>query len=1265
MRAFSRQHYKVGPARGSVRVALAVVALCLAVVPSGASAALGQGHRFGSAFGSLGTGPGQLGDATGVAVSDATGDVYVVDAAGERVEVYAPDGQGGYGFASEFKVRTPGAIVVDNSTSPGDATRGDVYVAGTAEKESTPEERDLIYEYSPTAGEVIHKWGPVFKTKVEKEQEELELEDISGLSVDAAGNLWVYWEEEGVIDELAKEASKGGAPRLVWRPASHREPDIEFRFECEAHEGFAVAPDDSAFYTAYERENIAERCPGEEEETPDSTVVAKLDATAPEPGTLIAEVDHQDTSGVAVDDAAGVVYLDNRDSIAAFTPEGVLIQRFGSEQLAGASGVAVDSHTGDVFVAEPSRGEVDVFAPEEAPAAPEVDGLSASGLSPSSAQLVAKIDAKGAGSEYVFSYGTGECATNPGACTQLPAGKLAAGFGDREVTAEVTGLQPATAYFFRVVVTNAHGSAEASPAVESFTTLPSPSVLPDGRAWEMVTPVEKHSGALVSITRFTGGSIQSSLDGDSLAWLASGPVLSEVEGSRSFEPAQQLSTRGAGSWGTASLETAHEQGRGLLLPSPTEYHYFSPDLSTSLVEPTEPTRQVGGVFEHPALSAEATEKTMYVRQGPPSAPTYTPLVTASNDSAETEFGGALEFLDASSDLSHVVFESKVGLTASAPSAAGLYEWSAGAPLKLVSVLPGGLPAPDEETGEGFTEEPTLGDGGGTNDRDAISSDGTRVFWSEERRFVPESLYLSDTATGETIKVNAAQGNGATETGAGGATLPEPAREQQEVHFQGATGDGTKVFFTDTARLSEESGQEPTGEESPTDLYEFELTSSPGAPLRGRLVDLTPDPTAGSADVLNLITGTSEDGSSVYFVANGALAPGATPGRCARAAESSEPPPAGSTCNLYVNQPDPEHVGERETRLIAKLDSGDAADWGAGVTGSGTAGNLSPSQDLAAVTSRVSPNGQYLAFMSERGLTGYDTRDAASGQLDEEVYLYDATSGRVICASCNPNGEQDGSFKRPHGVFDTRLGAEGFGLLVDRPEIWQERWVAGSVPGWNFNITNSNPAALYQPRYLSDGGRLFFDSSDDLVPADQNGVEDVYEYEPTEVGTCRFSGGCLGLISSGSSEEESAFMDASQDGGDVFFQTAAQLVAADDDHAYDIYDARVCSESVPCFTSTGSSSSECESSASCRESTTPPAQVAVPPTSTFAGPPSVSSSRSVLSSKTTKKPLTRKQKLAKALKQCHKLKHKSKRVACERAARKRYAPPKKHSSGAKK
>jgi hypothetical protein len=1238
------------------------------VVPSApASALIARGHVFGSAFGAQGGGDGQFEGPSEVAADEATGEVYVVDSGNERVEVFKPGVGGAYEYVSQFKVRSPGAIAVDNSSGASDPSRGDVYVVGAEEKGEEPSEHDIVYEYSPSEAKVVEKLE-AFKSGEGEE----EFSDISGLAVDSSGVLWVYWEEEGTIDGFAKRLNKAQTKaQLVWEPSLRRTPEVESKFVCSARPGFAVAPGDELWYTAYEREDGSEECPGENEETPHPVVVGKLNGAQPTPGVVTREVDHESTTGVAVDPSNGDVYLDNGSSVTAFSPAGLLIQRFGGGEVAGGSGVAVDAATGDVFVPELGEDKIDVFKPEEQVRAPVLEGVSSQNLTPTSAELRAQIDPGGAQSEYYFQYGTADCATSPSACAQVPvpAGELGAGFGDREVSVEVKGLVPATAYYYRVLASNSAGHTEGVPSPNTFTTLPSPSVLPDGRAWEMVSPPEKHGAAIESITRYSGGSIQASQEGGALAWLASGPVVSEPQGNRSFEATQLLSSRGPEGWETQSLETPHEQGRGLELPSPGEYHFFSPDLSLSLLQPVEPTRQVGGVVEHPALSTEAGEKTMYLRHDPPASPGYLPLVTAANDAAHSRFGGALEFLDATSDLGHVVFESKVGLTAGAPGAAGLYEWQAGTPLELVSVLPDGLPAPDEPASV-EPVEPSLGDGGGLNARNAISSDGTRVFWSESVSFVPEHLYLRDTQTGESVLVNAAQGQDATAPGTGGQTLPEPADGGQEVHFQSASSDGSRVFFTDTARLSEESGQEPTGEESPTDLYEFEVTSQPGEPLGGRLTDLTPDSTAGSADVLNLIPGASADGSDVYFVANGVLAPGATPGACPRNPEQAEGVAPTATCNLYVSRPDPEALGQRETRFIAALSYLDAADWGAGISGSGTASNLSPSQDLSAVTASVSANGQYLAFMSEQSLTGYDNQDASGGQADEEVFRYDASSGRLVCASCNPGSENAGGgegFKRPHGVFDTQLSGEGFGLLVDRPEIWKQRWLAASIPGWAFNIIGGGPAALYQPRYLSDSGRLFFDSPDELVPAATNGKQDVYEYEPDQVGSCQSSSGCIGLISSGSSSEESAFLDASENGDDVFFLTAAQLVPADQDQAFDIYDAHVCSESSPCHSSQTVSTTECETSQACRPGSVPSSQVpATPASAAYTGPANpaeqaVSATKNLAKPANSSKPLTRAQKLANALRACRKLRRKHKRALCEAQARERYAAKAKHKA----
>jgi DNA-binding beta-propeller fold protein YncE len=1196
-----------------------------------------------------------------VAVSEAGGDVYVVDSGNGRVEVFTPVAGGGYEYASQFKVFDPGAIAVDNSVSEADPTRGDVYVAGAEEKESG--ERDVVYEYSPAEGKVVHKWKR-FKAKEKRGgeviEEELELEDVSGLSVDASGTLWVYWEEEGDISGFGKAVTKGEGARLVWEPGLTRTPEIEGKFECSARAAFAVAPDREAFYVGYERESAEETCPGESGETADPVAVAKLDGLAPLPRTVTGELDHQNTTGVAVEAPGGDVYLDNEGSVAEFTSAGLLVQRFGSGELSGGSGIAVDAATGEVLVPELGEDEVAVFAAEDVSGPPVIDGASAQESAPESVRLTAQIDPRGAQSEYHFEYGTAACQASAAACVALPVGVVPAGFGDQGVSVTVSGLAPATAYYFRLVVSNVDGGVEGGPW--SFATLPSASVLADGRAWELVSPADKHGAAVEVPSRSRGGSIQAAADGDGIVWLATGPVVGEPEGNRSFELTQLISTRGSQEWGTRSLETPHQAGRGLILPSPSEYHFFTPDLSESLVEPTEPAPgRVGGVIEHPPLSPEASEKTPYVRHDAPGAPAeFVPVVTPGDDTAHTAFGGGLEFLGASSDLRHVVLESKVGLSAQDPSSAGLYEWeAAGRSLALVSVLPDGAPAPDEQSESG-SEDPVLGDGGGLDARNAVSSDGSRVFWSEERQQVPEALYMRDSETGETVQVSEAQGHGGTEPGTGGMSVPEPAR--QEVHFQTASSDGSRVFFTDTARLAEESGQEPAGEEPPADLYEFELTSSPGEPLRGRLTDLSADPTSGSGDVLNLIPGASSDGSSVYFVANGVLAPGATPGECERNPENeAEKSLPGATCNLYLEQYNTQSKEWEPPRFIAALSNEDAADWGADPPG-----NLPPSVgDLAAVTASVSPDGRYFAFMSQQSLTGYNNQDAQGGAPAQEVFLYDAAAGRVTCVSCNPASE-NGAFEAPEGVFDTELAGEGVGLLVDRPGIWRGHWLAGSIPGWTFNIFYGAPAALYQPRYLSDSGRLFFDTPEALVPADTNHKEDVYEYEPEGIGTCGYSAGCIGLISSGTSNEESTFLDASENGGDAFFLTSQQLVPQDSDHAYDIYDARVCSQASPCFSSPASSAEGCQSTATCRPgSASSPPQIAATASATYTGPGNPAG-QGVLPTKSAAKarpkPLTRAEKLTLALKNCKKIKRRHSRKVCEAQARRKYGPTTKAKKG---
>ena len=280
---------------------------------------------------------------------------------------------------------------------------------------------------------------------------------------------------------------------------------------------------------------------------------------------------------------------------------------------------------------------------------------------------------------------------------------------------------------------------------------------------------------------------------------------------------------------------------------------------------------------------------------------------------------------------------------------------------------------------------------------------------------------------------------------------------------------------------------------------------------------------------------SDDASRIYFVAKGVLDP--TANSFGEVAVAKQP-------NLYLWQ-----EGEG-TRFIATLSKNDRNDWGA--PGGNTEGE---ELELSAF---ASPNGRYLSFMSERSLSGYENSDAASGEPAEEVFRYDAAADELACVSCNPSGAS------PHA---RRLGIEvgpGAFSLVDPYNLWDDQYVAASLA--QGPIASDVGPVFYRPRVVHDSGRIFFHSFDALVPADSNGNWDVYLYEPSGVGDCtassagpaiaRSGDGCVSLVSSGTAEGESVFLDASETGDDVFFTTTAKLSVLDTDEERDVYDARV-------------------------------------------------------------------------------------------------------------
>jgi hypothetical protein len=766
-----------------------------------------------------------------------------------------------------------------------------------------------------------------------------------------------------------------------------------------------------------------------------------------------------------------------------------------------------------------------------------IDAASATEVTATSATLEVELNPHGLFSEYHFEYGT---STAYGAVVPAPDGIAGSGLVDISLSASIQGLQPLTTYHYRVVAHNALGIVDG--ADRSFTTQGPPiSLLPDGRIWEMVSPPNKHGSPLEPITE-EGGLIQTSTDGNGFAYVALGPINEEPKGVRSPHDSQLLATRGTAGWSTQDIATPHEEVSIIHAGFPSEYKFFSEDLGSSIVEPQGVT----------PLSPQAKERTPYRREGDGS---YLPLITAANVPPGTKFGGeeipkgtgqfgkGIEYLTSTPDGAHSIITSPQVLTAAGFSPGfesevpNLYELSEGQ-LTLVSVLPNGESA--AETGKA----PGIGRNN-LDMRGAISDNGQRVTFEFN---LSEHLYQRDSAIGQTVQLDQLQ--------------PGAAGGQGKAAYQAANADGSKVFFKDAARLTIDS----TAQSNKPDLYMCAITVVSGH-LTCSLRDLSVDPNRGeAADVKGEVAAVDASGEHVYFAANGVLTN--TPSvRGERAVPSECASEVESTCNLY----DYDTVTEQIT-LVAVLSSADDPDW-AGRTNLHVLGNL---------TARSSPNGRYFAFMSQRSLTGYDNRDATSGKPDAEVYLFDSASGALRCVSCNPTGA------RPTGIFDEETFP---GLLVDHPSSWRGRWLAGSVPGWTLQSLN---VALYQSRFLSDSGRLFFNAADALVPQDTNGVEDVYQYEPPGVGDCTTSSqtfgqradGCVSLISSGTSPEESAFLDASESGDDVFFITASRLVQTDIDSALDVYDASIGGRSYESVKPVECSGDACQQPASAPAHPTP-------------------------------------------------------------------------------
>ena len=399
--------------------------------------------------------------------------------------------------------------------------------------------------------------------------------------------------------------------------------------------------------------------------------------------------------------------------------------------------------------------------------------------------------------------------------------------------------------------------------------------------------------------------------------------------------------RGPSSWDSmqlsAPLNAPNEQVLGESTTGPV--NWLSDDLSCGFVDSFFP------LTDDPAmrLAREYGGSNLYRIN---SDGTYTAVSYLAPENPQLGEGGNLGLYavaGASQNCDKVLFESEYRY----PGIVGegqvrLYEWDEGT-LRNVGVVPG--PGGDVVV----AATPGTGARALANSQNTVSEDGSRVFFTATRQTSPNPAEIGN-------KGIFVREDGTTSRD---LSLSETSTPAENVTYQWATPDGSKVFFTANAGLTDESSS--TG----TDLYAYDLES-------GELTDVTAYQGAGGAQVAGFI-GASEDGSRVYFASPNQL----VPGRGNTLAENQ----SEKTFSIYgASNGEFSYVGRffEETGEFRHVAINFQREW----------------------VSRVSPDGRYLLFQSSANVTGYDSGGPP------EAYLYDSQDGSegTLCISCRQDGQ---------------------------------------------------------------------------------------------------------------------------------------------------------------------------------------------------------------------------------------------------------------------
>lgn len=431
---------------------------------------------------------------------------------------------------------------------------------------------------------------------------------------------------------------------------------------------------------------------------------------------------------------------------------------------------------------------------------------------------------------------------NPGSVQA--SGLLQGGYrnGAQHVLERLSGLAPDTTYHFRVLAENSAGTSEGLD--RTFTTAPPASgcpnealrieqhatYLPDCRAFEMVSPQDKNGGDIRAVSSRTFVAS----DGNAVIFPSYTGFADPKGGQFDFEYlAERTAAPGTTGWSTHAITPAQEQltVSASVLGAATSFDaVFTPDLSSGIYRSWRP------LTDGPAEFNSDIVHNLYRIDGLRGGPGVTTLLSDAFAPIPTlplslqllYVGLKPMVIGASTDLSHVVFESNWPLTADAPPGffgPKLYEYADGT-LRLAGILPNGKPA---SASSAVMTQPAFQFGFPMPH--SVSSDGSHVFFTD---LSSGNVYIRIDGN-ETVQLNATE-----------KTSPE---SPQPAALLEASADGSRAFFLTGEGLvdGDDDGSE--------DLYMYDEK----APAGSRLTLISP-PGGNATGVI----AASQDGHYLYF-----------------------------------------------------------------------------------------------------------------------------------------------------------------------------------------------------------------------------------------------------------------------------------------------------------------------------------------------------------------------------------------------------------------